>query len=296
MVIHNSMNGLVIKSLGGFYYVKADDGTVYPTRARGVFRKQHISPVVGDIVEISHIEDETASLDEIHNRKNYIERPPVANVDKLFLVVSTDDPKPNLLLIDKTIAVAEINKIEPVLVISKTDLTEYEELNSLYSGIGLTCIPVSKFSNEWIDTLKLNLRGCISVFTGNSGVGKSTILNRLSPGLNLNTGETSKKLGRGKHTTRHVELFDLGSESFVIDTPGFSTFELERYNITDENIIVNGFREFSEFSSDCRFTGCSHTCEKGCSVIEAVNDGKIAESRHNNFKTMYNEIKDLHKW
>ena len=290
------MDGIVVKSLGGFYYVKTGNGIIYPTRARGLFRKQHISPVVGDKVIISHLEDETASLDTICERKNFIERPPVANVDKLFIVVSGIDPKPNLLLIDKSIAVADSNGIEPVLLLSKSDLSDLSDIQTIYERIGIKCITTSKYSEQWIPILENEIKGYISVFTGNSGVGKSTIMNKLKPSLNLNTGETSRKLGRGRHTTRHVELFEIDEESFIIDTPGFSTFELERYNFSDKETVISGFREFSDYICECMFTSCSHTCEKGCAVIKAVNDGIIPETRHRNYITMYNEVKDINKW
>ncbi len=290
------LTGKIIRSLGGFYNVYASDGKIYPCKPRGIFRKNRITPLVGDKVKISHIEDETASIDFIEERKNALVRPPVANIDKLFIVVSTTDPSPNLLIIDKTIAAAEMNQIEPILIISKTDLLSVEELKKIYSGIGIKVLETSPENEDCIEEIKVLLLNSVSAFTGNSGVGKSTIINRINPELLLQTGETSKKLGRGKHTTRHVELFKIAENSYVVDTPGFSTFDIEKYNMKDRTQLYRGFREFEPYIGCCKFTSCSHTSEKGCAIIEAVNAGEIPRSRFESYVSMYNEIKDIKEW
>lgn len=290
------LTGKIIRSLGGFYNVYASDDNIYPCKPRGIFRKNKVTPLVGDTVKISHTEDETASIDFIEERKNVLVRPPVANIDKLFIVVSTVDPSPNLLIIDKTIAAAEMNKIEPILIISKTDLLSMEELKKTYSSIGIKVLESSPDNNDCVDEIKALLMNSVSAFTGNSGVGKSTIINRINPELLLQTGETSKKLGRGKHTTRHVELFEVAENSYVVDTPGFSTFDIEKYNMKDRTQLYKGFREFEKYVGYCKFTSCSHTTEKGCAIIEAVNSGEIPKSRFDSYVSMYNEIKDIKEW
>lgn len=290
------MTGIIVKGIGGFYYVKTEEGKIFTCKARGVFRKNKITPLVGDRVEISHLEDENSTIDNILARKNFLVRPPVANIDKLFIVVSLCDPSPNPLIIDKTIAAAEIKNIEPVLVVTKTDLGEAESLINVYSSVGIKIIPISYADSDGLEKINVELSGCISAFTGNSGVGKSTLLNALMPELLLETGETSKKLGRGKHTTRHVELFPVSGNGFVADTPGFSTMDIERYELIDKDELVYGFREFEPYIGSCQFTSCSHTCEKGCAILKAAEDGIINQSRLDSYIAMYNEVKDVKQW
>ena len=198
--------GLLLKCLGGFYYVEADDGKTYECRARGIFRKRGMSPYAGDRVTISTQEDGTGSIEAIEPRKNSLIRPPVANMDQLFIVVAVREPAPSTLIIDKTIAAAESKGIEPVLVISKTDLEDAGWLCEIYEKAGIPCVPVSSVTGEGVERIRAMLQGKLSAFTGNSGVGKSTLLNRVDPRLSLETGEISQKLGRGRHTTRQGEL------------------------------------------------------------------------------------------
>ena len=288
--------GLIIKGIGGFYYVRTVDGDTVTCKARGAFRKAKITPLVGDRVKYSMVDDEEGVIDEILPRKNSLVRPPVANIDRLFIVSSVKDPSPSTLIIDKTIAAAEIKDIEPVLVITKTDVGEYEELKDIYSSVGIKTVFVSSVTKEGTEEVRELLKGCISAFTGNSGVGKSTLLNAIMPELFLETGETSKKLGRGRHTTRHVELFETEGNGYVADTPGFSTMDMERYDLIEKEKLPFGFREFEPYLGECKFTSCSHTCEKGCAVLEAVNEGKIKRSRHDSYVAMYNEVKDIKQW
>ena len=288
--------GLLLKCLGGFYYVEADDGKIYECRARGIFRKRGMSPYAGDRVTISTQEDGTGSIEAIEPRKNSLIRPPVANMDQLFIVVAVREPAPSTLIIDKTIAAAESKGIEPVLVISKTDLENAGWLCEIYEKAGIPCVPVSSVTGEGVERIRAMLQGKLSAFTGNSGVGKSTLLNRVDPRLSLETGEISQKLGRGRHTTRQVELLPLPGGGYVADTPGFSSIDLERYELIRKEDLPHCFREFAPYLGECRFTSCSHTCEKGCAVLEAVEEGKIAPSRHESYVTMYQEVKDIKEW
>lgn len=289
------LSGFVIKCVGGFYTVETPQGIV-TCRARGLFRKEGISPCAGDRVTVQTGGDCPGALVEVFPRRNYLVRPPVANLDCLFVVASVSDPAVNLALVDKTLAVAEINGIEPVVVFTKTDLGDAGPLLDIYRLAGIKCCAVCSGRGEGVRQVRELAAGKTSAFLGNSGVGKSTLLNAVFPGLELETGEISRKLGRGRHTTRHVEFYPLPEGGYAADTPGFSTFDVERYQLTDKEQLVSGFREIERFSHDCRFTSCSHTCEMGCAVLGAANEGKIARSRIENYGAMYQEIKGVKKW
>lgn len=289
------LEGLVRKGIGGFYTVETPEG-FFTCTARGRFRKARISPYAGDRVRILGEEDGTGALEEILSRRNFLVRPPLANLDQLFIVSSLRDPYPEPLIIDKTIAVAELEGIQPALVLTKTDLEDASSLKAIYDLAGVPCLVVSSVTGEGVDQVRKLLAGKVSAFTGNSGVGKSTLLNALFPQLELKTGEISQKLGRGRHTTREVELYKLEDGGYVADTPGFSTFEIERYRLTEKERLVYGFREFEPYLGKCQFTSCSHTCEKGCAILQAVEEGKIARSRHESYCAMYQEIKDVKQW
>ncbi|MGN0478719.1 MAG: ribosome small subunit-dependent GTPase A [Hominenteromicrobium sp.] len=292
--MRETLTGLVLKGIGGFYYVQCGE-TLYACRARGKFRKERISPYAGDRVRFAVDENGDGYLSEILPRKNFLVRPPLANLDKLFIVSSVSDPQPSTLIIDKTIAAAELKGIEPVLVFTKTDLDDAAPLREIYGGIGIRCYFVSSVDGVGVEALRPELSGCVSAFTGNSGVGKSTLLNALMPELVLETGEISKKLGRGRHTTRHVELYPVEG-GYVADTPGFSTMDIDRYELFRKEELPGGFREFAPYLNECRFTSCSHTCEKGCAVLEAVEAGRISRSRLESYIAMYNEVKDIKEW
>ena len=287
--------GFVRKGVGGFYYVEAD-GVIYTCKARGKFRKERISPYAGDRVRITAESDGEGTREEILPRKNFLVRPPVANLDTLFVVTSVCDPAPVALMLDKTIAAAEVRGIEPVLILTKTDLQDSGPWEEIYRKAGIPCLSVSVMTGEGVEAVRELLQGKISAFTGNSGVGKSSLLNALFPEFALQTGEISQKLGRGRHTTREVELYPVGGNGYVADTPGFSTFDMERYQITDKKQLVSGFREFAPYLEDCRFVSCSHTCELGCAVLQAVEDRKISRSRFDSYVSMYQEIKDVKEW
>lgn len=290
--------GLILKGIGGFYYVKTQSG-VYECRARGKFRKEKKTPYAGDHVRIETQPDGKGVVDEILPRKNHLIRPPVANIDNLFITVSLVTPSPEPLLIDKTIVAAELRDIFPVVVITKADLSEdqtAQRLKGIYEKAGISCFIVSSLTREGITEIRPLLHGKISAFTGNSGAGKSTLLNALFPDFDLKTGEISEKLGRGRHTTREVELYPVGEDGYVADTPGFSTFDIERYKITDKEQLIYGFREFMPLFGTCKFNSCTHTGESGCAIAEAVKNGSIAESRYKSYLAMYQEIKDKKPW
>lgn len=283
-------SGIIIKCLGGLYTVESPDG-IYECKARGVFRNRGISPCVGDRVNI-----DDGVISEIADRKNCIIRPPLANLDQLIFIVSTCEPVPNYLILDKFIAIAEYKNITPVVVITKTDLGDSKPIHDIYGSIGIDVVEVRYDDDSTVDAVRKLLCGKISAFTGNSGAGKSTLLNAIDPTLNIATGEISRKLGRGRHTTRHAELYKLRDGGYIADTPGFSTFETNRYDIIRKEELAGCFREFAEYTDDCRFRDCAHVCEKGCAVVAAVERGEISESRHESYKTMYEEAKQLKEW
>lgn len=289
-----TINGLLIKAVGGFYYVEADS-TIYECKARGSFRKQKISPYVGDRVTISVPDDGYCAIEAVAERKNSLIRPPLANIDILFIVASTTEPEPNTLVIDKMTAAAVSKNIEPVIVISKTDLSNADSLKEIYTSTGFKIIECSNENNKGAEEIKAMLCGKISAFTGNSGVGKSTILNAILPELALETGDISRKLGRGRHTTRHTELYKICG-GYIADTPGFSTVDIERYELIRKEDLPNCFPEFEPYIFNCKFTSCAHIKEKGCGVLEALNEGKISQSRHNSYVMMYDEVKNIKEW
>ncbi len=295
---YRETEGLVRKCVGGFYTVETEEG-FYTVTARGRFRKEGVSPCAGDRVRVSVTdEDRTGALTLIHPRKNALVRPPLANLDRLFVVSSMRDPAPVPLLLDKTVAAAELSGIEPIVVFTKADLAHgpLEALREGYRLAGLSCLLVSAVTGEGVEEVRALLTRGISAFTGNSGVGKSTLLNALFPGLALRTGEISQKLGRGRHTTREVELYKTGEGCYVADTPGFSTFELSRYRLTDKERLIEGFREMAPLAEGCQFSSCSHTCEKGCAVLEGVRNGVVGKTRFESYVQMYQEIKDVKAW
>ena len=290
----STLNGILMKSIGGFYYVRCD-GKEYECKARGSFRKSGNSPVVGDKVVISVPEEGFASIEEIKPRINKLKRPALANIDTLVIVCSTVDPEPNFTVIDKMTAAAVNNNMIPAIVVSKNDLKSGERIAEIYRNSEFPVFRCSPDDTEDVNRLKAFLKGKVSAFTGNSGVGKSTLINRIFPELELQTGQISRKLRRGKHTTRVVERFEIDG-CFVADTPGFSTVDLQRYEMIDKTQLQYCFPEFEKYLGECQFTSCSHTCEKGCRILQAVADGEIEPSRHKSYVAMYNEVKDIKEW
>ncbi len=283
--------GIIIKAVGGLYFVKTPEG-IFECKARGIFRNKGISPSAGDEV----ILEDNIVISEILPRKNFIIRPPLANLDIMVFVVSTCEPSPNFEIIDKFIAVCEYKNIEPVIAITKIDLSEGDYIRSIYEKVGIKVLTIDYSKENSCDELKSLLSGKLSAFTGNSGAGKSTLLNHIDSSLSLDTGEISKKLGRGRHTTRQVELFSLDGGGFVADTPGFSTFDTNRYDIIKCDELSSCFIEFENYSDKCRFKDCAHIGEKGCAVKDAVESGDISETRYQSYVSMYNNAKQIKDW
>lgn len=287
-------NGLIVKGIGGFYYVESD-GEIFECKARGIFRKERITPLVGDKVCITIDEHSKNSIDEILERRNSFNRPPISNVDNLVIVSSTCEPKPNLLIIDRLTTVAYHKNVRPIIVFTKDDLQDATEFIEIYRSTGIETFAVSNKTGDGVEQLKSILDGSISVFTGNSGVGKSSLLNCIQPDFTLETAEISQKLGRGRHTTRHVELFKIGN-GYIADTPGFSSLDFETNDIIMKDDLAECFPEFSEYLGSCKFTSCSHINDKGCRIVEALNEGKIHKSRHESYVALYNEVKNIKDW
>ena len=284
------LEGRIHSGVGGSYAVLTREGTL-ACRARGLFRKQGVTPLVGDLVRIERIGPREGYIQELLPRKNALARPPLANLDQLFLLCSTAQPKPNLRLLDTLIAVAELTGIEPVAVFTKCDLEDGGGLAQIYRAF--RCSAISMDSD--IEEIRAILKGKISAFCGNTGVGKSTLLNRVAPELRLATDEISQKLGRGRHTTRHVELYPAAG-GWVADTPGFSALEpLEQQALTKDN-LAQGFREFSPYLGGCRFPDCAHVKDSGCAVVSAVRAGDIPRTRHESYCALYEAFKNKKEW
>lgn len=287
------MQGRIIRQTGGFYYVDTGDA-VMECRARGLFRKQGITPLVGDIAEVERTDDGKGFVIALKGRRNSMIRPPVANIDRLLLILSITDPAPNLLVVDKMLAIAEHKGIDAVIVVTKADLADTGALCSLYRSVGYEVKSINSLADSPEEVASL-IKGKLCVLAGNTGVGKSTLLNAIDPALALKTGETSQKLGRGRHTTRVTELFALCG-GLIADTPGFSSLETAQLELIKKDKLEWCFREFEPYLGRCRFTGCSHTKEKGCAVLSAVQSGEIAASRHESYLAMYEEARLIKDW
>lgn len=285
---------IILKGIGGFYYVRTPDEKIIECKAKGKFRNMSISPVAGDIVDID-CEQETNIISNIHPRKNQFVRPPFANLDLIIMVVSTIEPSPNFLVLDKMCAIARHKNAEVAIVITKTDLSAFKEVKEIYEKSGFRVFTTADVDTVQLDGLKKLMQGKLCAFSGNSGVGKSTLLNKLFPQLSLQTNEISQKLGRGKHTTRQVEIFDMG-DCMVADTPGFSSLELDKENFISKTDLQYAFVEFEQYIGKCKFYDCSHTTEVGCAVLKAVKEGEIAQSRHESYMTLYNRQKNIKDW
>ena len=289
------MTGRIVKALSGFYYVDTGGERPIPCRGRGKLRHQKVTPLVGDRVEISGLDDGTGMVDAILPRKNQFRRPMVANIDQMVMIASGAVPVTDPFLIDRMAAMAEWKGCEVLICFNKCDLDRAEELTALYRAAGFPVLQVSAESGEGIRELAAEISGKVSAFTGNSGVGKSSILNALRPDFGLQVGEVSEKLGRGRHTTRHVELFPVAG-GLIADTPGFSSFDAEQTETIPKEELASAFREFRPYMDQCRFQGCSHVKEKGCAVREAVTEGKIASSRHKSYIRLYEQAREIPDW
>ncbi len=289
------MTGQIVKALSGFYYVDAGAGEPVPCRGRGRLRHQRVTPLVGDRVEFTATEDGKGMVDAVLPRKNQFSRPAVANIDQMVIVCSGAVPVTDPFLIDRMAAMAEWKGCEPLIVFNKCDLERADGLAGLYRAAGFPTLQVSAETGEGMDALAAAMAGKVSAFTGNSGVGKSSILNALRPGPPLQVGEVSEKLGRGRHTTRHVELYPVAG-GLAADTPGFSAFDVEQMEAIPKGELAAAFREFAPYLGQCRFQGCAHVKERGCAVREAVAAGKIAPSRHGSYVRLYGQAKEIPEW
>ncbi len=293
------MRGIVIENIANLYKVK-NDKNIYEAQARGKFKKDGISPVVGDNVEFT-INDETnkkAVIEEILDRKVYIKRPKLANITQMLFIVSSKDPKPDLLMLDKQLAFAEFLGIKSVIVLNKTDLDEekeFKQIKDIYEKIGYEVIETNARKKEGIESLEKVLENNISSFSGNSGVGKSTLINAIFKKEVTEEGEISKKNKRGKNTTTAVSLYEINNDSYIADTPGFSTFDISEIKSKD---LDNFFIEFKKYKDDCEFVGCTHDKEKKCGIKQAVEENKISKDRYERFCKIRNELKEKEnrKW
>ena len=284
------MTGIIVKGIGGFYYVKCKDGNIYECKARGVFRKQNIKPTIGDKVEIE-VSKGKGNIVKIEERRTCLVRPPVSNVDNLMIVIAAKEPDPVFGLVDKILVTAEFKGINPIICVNKTDLDDGKEIIDNYKHAGYTVLSVSTYENKGIDKLKDVLKDKVTAFAGLSGVGKSSILNELIE-TEAETGDVSEKIKRGRHTTRHVELFELEEGGFIFDTPGFSSFEMENIKASE---LYEYFPEMRNVSG-CRFKGCAHINEPDCVVKELVRNGEISMKRYENYKEIYDILKIRKEW
>ena len=292
------MTGRIIKAIAGFYYVSVAGSGVYACRAKGIFRQQDLHPCVGDIadIEVTHEADMEANVTNIHERRNLLYRPNAANVDQVLLVFALRYPKPNAGVLDRFLIQMEKTGVETVIVFNKTDLADDEEAKKwvgIYESAGYRCMTCCAALEEGIDEIRALLSGRLTVFAGPSGVGKSSLINLLSGEGHMETGEISRKIRRGKHTTRHSELFFLEEETFLMDTPGFTSLEIFADSVEE---LAGGYPEFSAYAGNCRFQDCAHIGEQDCGVKLALAQGEISEIRYRNYCQMAEEIRQRRKY
>lgn len=290
--------GIILKGVGGFYEVLDDGGdALYTCRVRGIHRKEGgITPLIGDRVTFEIIDEKKKEgrIDRILERRNYFVRPPVANIDQLAIVISVVSPSPDFMLVDKLLITCVSKDVKPLIIINKADLdtdNEIEIIKNAYKNTGFPILVLSKLFPNRYENLHKYLAGNITAFAGQSGVGKSTILNAVLKNWVMETGEVSERIQRGKHTTRHVQLFRLNDGGYILDTPGFSSFFVEE---VEHQHLQNYYPEFNSKTGECRFKGCSHTGEPDCAVRELYNDGKIDEGRYNRYIELYKELKKIY--
>ena len=280
------MEGTIVKALSGFYYVSCNE-QVYECKARGKFRLDGTSPLVGDRVSFAVDGNKKGYIEKVFDRKNSFIRPAVANIDSLVFVAANTNPITDPFLIDRVSVIAEEAACELIVCINKIDIDTADELYDIYTRSGFITLRTSAQTGEGISQLKAELSGKICAFTGNSGVGKSSILNSIVPSFNIEVAAVSAKLGRGKHTTRHVELYDIGNGTFIADTPGFASFEIEMMQAIEKQELQHDFREFKKYIGECRFNDCAHLKEPGCAITEALQRGDIMLSRYQSYKRLY---------
>ena len=288
-------NGQIIKALSGFYYVRSAEGALTECRARGIFRKEHISPLVGDFVEFS-VERGKGMIESILPRKNSFVRPAVSNLDALVILASGANPVTDPFLIDRVSAIAGNQNVPVLVCVNKIDLNDGEKLIGIYRHAGFDVFPTSAETGAGVDALMQAIEGKTVAFTGNSGVGKSSILNTMDADFSVATGEVSDKLGRGRHTTRHVELYRLPNGASVIDTPGFSSFDTDQMELILKENLQYAFPDFAPFLGKCRYNDCAHLHEPDCAVLQALKDGQIEPSRHTSYARLYESAKEIKLW
>ena len=298
-LVGGKMQGLIVENISNLYKVKTDD-KIYETTARGKFKKDEISPVVGDFVDITVTDGEKniAVIERIEERKVYIKRPKLANITQIIFVVSSKDPKPDLLMLDKQLAFAEYIGVKAIIVLNKTDLDkkqEFENIKKIYSEIGYNIILTNAKQRKGIEELKEMLKNNVNAFSGNSGVGKSTLINGIFNKDVTQEGEISKRNKRGKNTTTSVKLYEIDDNTYIADTPGFSTFDISEIESKD---LYKYFKGFEQFVDNCEFVGCAHIKEENCGIKKAVEEGKIDKTRYERFCKIYNELKEKEerKW
>ncbi|MBR5596158.1 MAG: ribosome small subunit-dependent GTPase A [Lachnospiraceae bacterium] len=292
------MQGKIIRGIAGFYYVHVPAQGIYECKAKGIFRKNKLKPLVGDLVNLSILDEENkkGNIDEVLERENELIRPAVANIDQALVIFAVKKPEPNLNLLDRFLIMMEQKEIPCILVFNKSDLATEEEkqkLQEIYSGSGCEILFISAKQECGMEEVKALLQGKTSTVAGPSGVGKSSLINKLQSGISMETGSISEKIERGKHTTRHTEFIPIGDDTFIMDTPGFSSlavFDMEKEE------LEQFYPEFDEYRDCCRFNGCSHTHEPGCGVKEAIEERKISRERYENYKLIYEELKNKKKY
>lgn len=292
------MQGRIIKGIAGFYYISGEHDEIYECKAKGIFRKEKLKPLVGDYVEIEILDEEhkTGNIISVLPRRNVLIRPAVANVDQALVIFAAKEPKPNFSLLDRFLVTMEKQEIPVIICINKQDLAEAEEaerIRRIYEPCGYQVIFTSASKEDGIETLRSVLEGRTTTVAGPSGVGKSSLTNILAPHIQMETGEISKKLGRGRHTTRHTQLIELGENTYLMDTPGFTSFYVEDM---EKEELRYYFPEFDSYEGTCRFQGCTHTHEPGCEVKQALEDGKISRPRYENYLEMYKELEEKRRY
>ncbi len=298
----NDFWGLIIKGSGGLYDILKDNNTVVSCRARGAFRHEAQSPTVGDRVLVCYDSLENPIIDKIGERKNLLIRPALANLDTLFIIVPSKRPLPDLFTVDKLSAIAVHNNIKVVIVISKQmlDTESAESTRKIYEKTPFPVFVTDSLENKGCDSLKKYIQeecqGKICAFSGASGVGKSTLLNRLFENLSLSTSDVSEKTGRGRHTTRLVELFKTDEGTYIADTPGFTMLDFERFDFFSLDDLIPAFPEFEECIGGCRYTKCTHTKEEGCAILEKIKCGEISKSRHESYIALRDVLKEKQPW
>jgi ribosome biogenesis GTPase len=288
--------GLVIRGIGGLYCVETAPGVRIECRARGRLRRDGIQIMAGDHVCVVRQETGLAVIDAVLPRRNALQRPAVANIDTLVVIASAAPPVTQPFLIDKVSAIAGHKGIDILVCINKCDLQRGEAMADIYKKAGFEVLHLSAYTGEGIDVLRTRLKDGVFVLTGNSGVGKSSIINQLDPAWRAQTGAISEKIGRGRQTTRHIELYRLPGGAYIADTPGFSSFDIERMDLVLKDDLQHAFREFAQFIPQCRYRGCTHRTEQGCAVLQALAEGAISRSRYDSYQMLFDSMKDIHTW